>query len=298
MISGNVPSHLLAAARTGFLTTATPAVPAWASIAQQIDLTAKSLDIVDLGAAPMPVAEIGRTQKQDFIEKAMTVKSKPWEITVDISYNAVQDDQTGQLESKVRAAGDNFQLHISNQVFKALNDGDTTNFGLCYDGLYMFSNSHVDKGAAYSTVQDNLYGLTLSLDNFETVRVAAMNFRQDQGEFCGYNYDMLVVPPALERIAAQITNNPNAYDTGNRENNPYAGVTRYMVSQQFDSTAWALVASSARIKPILVVMREKPNLQSAWFDPEAGDGGRYYFKFYARYNHYYGDWRLAVLGNS
>jgi phage major head subunit gpT-like protein len=298
MISGNVASHLLAAARTGFLTTAMPEVPAWAAVAQQIDLTAKSLDIVDLGAAPMPVQEIGRTQKQDFIEKAMTVTSKPWEITVDISYNAVADDQTGQLESKVRSAGDNFQLHISNQVFKALNDGDGTNFGLCYDGQEFYDSDHVDKGGAYSTNQDNEYDLALSLDNFETVRVAANNFRTDQGEFASYNYDLLVVPPAYERIAAQITNNPLAYDTGNRENNPYAGVTRYIVTPQFDSTAWVLVASSARIKPILVVMREQPNLQSAWFDPEAGDGGRYYFKFYARYNHYYGDWRLAVMGDS
>jgi hypothetical protein len=48
----------------------------------------------------------------------------------------------------------------------------------------------------------------------------------------------------------------------------------------------------------LVVIREAPNLQSAWFDPEAADGGRYYFKFYARYNHYYGDWRTAMMGNT
>src|SRR5688572_14961318 len=214
MISGNVPSHLLAAARTGFLTTAMPAVPSWAPIAQTVDLNAKSLDIVDLGAAPMPVQEKGRTQKQDFIERAMTVKSLPWEITVDISHNAVQDDQTGQLESKVRSAGENFQLHISNQAYKALNDGDGTNFGTAYDGLNFYSNSHVDKGAAYSTVQDNLHTQTLSIDTFETVKVIANQFRQDQGEFLNYNYNLLVVSPALERIAAQICNNPDAYDTG------------------------------------------------------------------------------------
>lgn len=226
------------------------------------------------------------------------MKPKDFEITVGISHNAVKDDQTGTLEQKCRAAGSNFQLHISNQAFKALNDGDGTNFGLCYDGLNMFSNSHVDKGAQYSTVQDNLFGSALSLDTFETVRVAAANFKQDQGEFTNYNYDLLVVSPALERLAAQITNNPFAYDTANRENNPYAGATRYIVSPKLDSTAWFLTASSAPVKPILVVMREQPNLQSAWFDPETVDGGTYYFKFFARYNHYYGDWRLAVMGNS
>ena len=299
MISGNIPQHLLVAARTGFLTTATPAVPAYAPIAQTITMDAKSIDLVDLGASPMPMASIGRTQKQSFIEKTLTVKPKDWEITVGISHNAVKDDQTGTLEQKCRAAGSNFQLHISNLAFQALNDGEnSTTFGLGYDGLSFFNDSHIDKGAAYQTAQDNKFALALSLDNFETVRVAAGLFKQDQGEYTNYNYDLLVVPPALERIAAQITNNPFAYDTANRENNPYAGQTRFMVHPKLDSTAWVLVASGAPIKPILVVMRETPNLQSAWFDPETVDGGMYYFKFFARYNHYFGDWRTAALGNT
>lgn len=298
MIAGNIPQHLVVAARTGFLTTAQPAVPAYAPIASVIDMNARSIDLVDLGAAPMPVESKGRTQKQDFIEKTMTITPKDWEITVHISHNAVKDDQTGTLERKCRAAGENFQLHISNLAFAALNAGDATTYGLCYDGLYFYSNSHVDKGAAYSTVQDNLNGSTLSIDNFETVRVAASQFRQDQGEFVGYNHDLLVVPPALERLAANITNNPFAYDTANREMNPYAGSIKYLVSPQLDSTAWILVASGASVKPILIAMREQPNLQSAWFDPEAGDGGMYNFKFYARYNHFYGDWRVATMGNS
>lgn len=298
-ISGNVPAHLLAAARTGFLTTASPAVPAYAPIAQVIPMDKRSIDLVDLGAAPMPTQNKGRSQKKDFIEKVLTITPKDWDITVGISYNAVKDDQTGELERKVRSAGDNFQLHISNQAFQALNDGDaTTNFGACYDGLAFFSNSHVDKGAEYQTVQDNLDALTLTIDNFETARVKARLFRQDQGEFTDYNYDLLVVPPALERVAGQICNNPNAYDTGNRELNPYAGVTRYIVSPKLDSTAAILVASSASIKPILIAMKEQPNLQSAWFDPEQADGGMYYFKFYARYNHFYGDWRLAEMINT
>ena len=299
MISGNVPQHLVVAARTGFLTTATPAVPAYAPIASVLNMGAKSIDLVDLGAAPMPTENRGRSQAQDFIEKTMTVTPKDWDITTWISYNAIKDDQTGELDRKVRAAGQNFQLHISNQAFKALNDGDaTTNFGACYDGLSFFNAAHFDPGAAYVTTQDNSDAIVLSLDNFETERVKARNFKQDQGEFCDYNYDLLVVSPALERIAANICNNREAYDTANREMNPYAGQLRYVVSPKFDATAWTLVASGAGSKPIIIAMREAPNLQEAWFDPEAADGGRYYFKFYARYNHFYGDWRLAIMGNT
>lgn len=299
MIAGNVPSHLVVAARTGFLTTAEPEVPAYAPIAETLDMSASSVELVDLGAAPMPTRNKGRPQLQDFIEKRMTVTPLDWDITVWISHNAMKDDQTKTLDRKVRQAGQNFQKHIAQQAFKALNDGDaTTNFGACYDGLSFFNNAHVDKGAAYTTAQDNVYGLALSLDNFETVRVAATKTREDQGEFTGYDYNLLVVSPELERVAANICNNKDAYDTANREMNPYAGALRYIVSPKFDSTAWVLVAGNDNIKPIIVAMRERPNLQAAWFDPLAKDGGRYYFKFYARYNHFYGDWRTAYMGNT
>jgi len=297
-ISGNIPQHLVVAARTGFLVAAQPEVPIVTPIAQSIDMNARSIDLVDLGAAPMPVESKGATQKRSFIEKTLTVTPKNWEITVGISYNAIKDDQTGTLERKARAAGENFRLHMSNQAFKALNDGDaTTNFGACYDGAAFFAATHADKGAEYSTAQDNVSALSLSLDNLETVRVASMTFKQDQGEYTNYNYDLLVVPPAYERMAANLCVNPQAYDTPNREINPYSGM-KYIVSPQLDSTAWVLVASSMSIKPIIIAIREQPSLQSAWFDPETEDGGMYYFKWYARYNHFYGDWRLAHLGNT
>jgi hypothetical protein len=298
-ISGNVPGHLLAAARTGFLSAPAPKATPADSIATTINMDARSIDLIDLGDAPMPVEAKGRTERRAFIEKMLTVTPKNWEITVGVSYNVTKDDQTGQLERKARAAGENFPLAMSNKAFQALNDGDaTTNFGAGYDSKALFANDHIDKGAEYQTNQDNVYGLALSLDNFETVRVAAMKFRNDQGEIVGYNYDLLTVSPELERTASQITGNPSAYDTANRETNPYAGNTRYQVSAQFDSTAWVLSASGLTVKPILIVVREQPNLQTAWFDPDAGDGGMYYFKFYARYNHFVGNWRTAIMGNT
>lgn len=298
MISGNTPEHLVVAARTGFLSGQKGISYPWQRIASMIDLGAKSVDLVDLGAAPMPTQNKGKGQVQEFIEKTLKVEPLDWDITVSLSHNAIQDDQTSSLERKVMGAGANFQKHIGKLAFKALNAGDATTYGLCYDGLYMFSNSHVDKGAQYTTVQDNLYGLTLSLDNFQTVRVAALGTMDDQGEKIGYDYNLLVVPPALEYTAAQICTNAQAYDTANREMNPYSGSVSYIVNPELDSTAWMLVASNESVKPILIAMREQPNLQHTWFDPNGPDGGMYYFKFYARYNVFYGDWRTAYMGNS
>jgi phage major head subunit gpT-like protein len=297
MISGNIPGHLVVAARTGFLTTALPPVPAYAAIAEEVVMTSKGVDFVDLGNAPMPLRNRGRMQIQDFIEKRMHVEPLDWDITVFISHNAVQDDQTGSLDRKVRAAGDNFQRHIAQQAFQALNDGDGTNFGLAYDGLTFFNDAHLDKGAAYVTGQDNKDANALSAVNFASTYVKAQKTRDDQGQFVQYEYNLLVVPPDLANLAFQITQVPGGSETAANAN-PYAGRINYITSPLLDSTAWFLVATNTSTKPILIAMRERPNLQSAWFDPEAPDGGRYYFKFYARYNHFYGDWRTAYMGNT
>jgi phage major head subunit gpT-like protein len=300
MISGNVPQHLVAMAKTGFLTTAVKAVPAWTPIATMVDLTVKNQTLVDLGAAPMPTRNRGKFNAQDFIEKSLAVTPLDWELPVWISGNAVKDDQTGSLLTRVRSAGSNFQRHISQQAFQALNDGDVSTgvVGVGYDGLVMFSNSHVDKGAAYTTVQDNLNSLSLSLANFETVLTAAQLFRDDQGEFTDYAYDLLVVDPTNRRTAFNITDNAEDYSTGNRAKNPYAGKFSTLVSPKLDTGAWFVVASSETVKPILIVMREQPHLEDSWKDPEAPDGGRYYFNFTARYNFYVGDWRTASMGKS
>jgi phage major head subunit gpT-like protein len=298
MISGNVPKHLVVGARTGFLSAMRAAPAQYPRVATVINMGSKRVDLVDLGAAPMPKNSRTGVTVQDMIERTLQIEAAEWDITVWVSRNSIEDDQTGTLERKVRSAGQNFPRHMDQRVFKVLNAGDGTTYGSCYNGNSFFNNSHIDAGAAYQTAQDNLYGLSLSLDNFETVRVAAMQLRDDQGEFVGYQHNLIICHPSNEREAAQIANNPDAYDTTNRELNPYAGRIDYILTPEFDTTAWVLAAEDEPIKPIIIALREDPFLQDTWFDPEQPDGGRYYFKFYARYEMYYGDWRTALMGNS
>lgn len=297
MITGNVPGHLNVAAKTGFLSAARTRVYPWQRIAMQYNMSTASQELVDLGAAPMPLHSVQGTTVQDFIEKRKTITPTDWDITVFISYNAVKDDQTGSLDRKVRAAGDNFQKHINKRVFQVLNAGDSQTYGAAYDGQDFFDSDHVDAGSGMTAV-DNEHVLTLSLDNFETVYAAAQAMTDDQGEYPEYVYDLLVVNPANERIAAQITGNPTAYDTANREANPYSGKLSYVTSPYLDTTAWHLIASNETVKPLILAMKEQPTLQSSWFDPNTPDGGRYYFKFFARYEVHYGLYLLAVQGNT
>lgn len=296
-ISSNLPKHMERAARTGFLSSMRNKAEPWRQVASELNMDAKNIDLVDLGAAPMPVNDPKAIQ--DVIEKTIQVEAKEWITTIWLSDSAVKDDQTGTLRSKAQSAGDRFSQHLNNRVFTVLNAGDSQTYGACYDGQDFFDSDHIDLGAHYQTAQDNENALALSLDNFNVVWTAAQKFRDDQGEFTGYNYDLMVVPPDLFVTAMNVTGNMQAYDTANREDNPFSGLLKPPItSPQLDSTAWYLIASSEQHKPLIVAMREQPHLQETWFDPMQPEGGRHYFKFYARYEIYVGDWRLATQGNT
>jgi len=298
-ISGEVPTHLVVAARTGFLASL-PESPVNASspFVRVFPMGAKTVDLVDIGAAPMPTENKGRTQVKDFVEKKLLVKPKDWDITVSLSHNAMQDDQTGTLETKVKSAGENFPKHMDNLAFDALKNGNaTTAYGACYDGLSFFNDAHIDAGGEYQTGQDNNLALAFSLANFKTARAAGRAVLDDRGEPLDIVHNTIIAHPDYEYDIEQLIRNQENYATGDRAFNPYAGKMSAIYSAKITSGQWFLLNTSQTAKPLILAMREAPNLQSAWFDPNGPDGGMYYFKFYARYNIFYGDWRLGVKGN-
>lgn len=301
MNRGQVPAHLIYGARTGFLTGRRQETPLWNRIAQEVTIDGAYADLVDLGSAPMPTSSKTGTTLQSMIEKSMQIRPVDWDITIHISYNAVMDDRTGSLMSKAQQAAGNFDRHVNQLVFQAINTGATIGqFGACYDGKALFADDHVDPGANYQTAQDNQYALSLTPANFQTVYVAASGRLDDQGQQTGYVPDLLIVPPALDYAGAQITGNPKTPSTSYVEGeiNPYAGRVTQITVPYLDSTAWFLVDTKMPIKPLFVVMRERPHLQEAWFDATKPDGGWYLFKYFARYNVAFGEWRLITMGNT
>ena len=232
-------------------------------------------------------------------ERALIVYNLDWDVPIGIWHSAINDNRVGSLDAWARGAGANFEKHMDYLCFNALNSGEaTTTYGAGYDGLSFFNDSHLDPGAEYQTAQDNKFALSLSLDNFETVYVAAAKLKDDRGQPMGLNHSLLIYPPDLARTAVQITDNEDAYDTANRELNPYKGKIRGLQAPGgwFDTTAWFLVDDSLPQKPIIMQVRQRPELVM-WDDHTQGAGIRYY-KWVARYAVAFGDWRLCVEGNS
>lgn len=317
----DIAAHLERQVRTGFLAGTKGYTAMRSAFAQDVPSSAAFETYTDMGAPPWPVQNAGKqgaggTDERTGApiagqiteggpitviggeERALIVYNVDWEIAVGIYHNAIDDDQAGDLEQWARDAAVNFERHKDYQCFNALNSGEaTTTYGAGYDGLSFFNDSHKDPGAEYQTTQDNKYALTLSLDNFETVKVAASKFKDGRGQPVGLTHNLLIYPPDLARTAAQIIKNEWAYDTGNREINPYVGLAGLEAPGGWlDSTAWFLVDTNLSQKPLYLQQRKNPDLVM-WDDETQGSGIRY-FKWHARYNVFYGDWRLCVEGNS
>ena len=267
-------------------------------VSSQAVSTGKSEVYVGLGAHPMPVEAVDRVRVRGLTERTIEITNKGWEVTLGVSHNAINDDRVGHVLPWMRNAGMRFEQHMDQRVFKALDGGDSTTYGKCYDTQDFFDSDHADIGADYTTSQDNEAALTLSLDNFNTAWIAAKAFKDDRGEYVNVPYDLLVVGPALMTLASQICDNEHAYDTGNREVNPYQGKFRYIVNPNINSTAWFITCSLLPSKPIIFQLREAPRM-SVWDDEAiAFEGGMRYFKWYSQYEVGYGDWRLAYMGNT
>lgn len=295
-MANTLPKHLEVAARTGLLSAKPNMDMPWRRVAMEVALSARETTLVDLGNVPAP------TQKaqvvQEMIEKTLTISPQDWYVTLSISGNQLDDDQTGDLLRKIQDLRPAFDRHINSRVFTVLNAGDGQTYGACYDGQDFFDSDHADKGAHYTTSQDNENTLALSVANFTTVWVAAQGFVDDQGEYTNYNYDLLVCNPSLNTVAANIVGNPHEYGVSNLNINPYQGRLSYITTPYFDTSAWHLIASNESTKPLIVGVKKQPQLNDMWFDAQQPDGGRHYFQYHGRYVVVYGDWRLAVQGQT
>lgn len=233
-------------------------------------------------------------------ERGEIIYNVDWEISMGIEHNAIDDDQTGELLQWAEGTGDAFEKHKDYLSFNALNAGESaTPYGKAYDGLSFFNDSHLDPRALYQTTQDNRFLVALSMDNFETVRVAGQNLLDDRGNPGGFMHNLLITGPGLTRMGSNIATNPTDPSTANRANNPYANKVTHLEAPGgwLDSTAWHLLDVSKSFKPINLQNRKNPELQ-IWDDYKAKAGGVRYYRWHARYNVFYGNWRTAMQGNS
>ena len=298
IVRTDIANHLEYGVRSQFLSGRNSWPSARGLISTEQPSGGKKETYVGLGAAPFPRLAEDQVVVLGLNERSIEIENLGWYTTVGVTHDAINDDRVGELLDWMLSAGGRFEQHKDERVFAALDGGDGTTYGQCYDGLEFFDTLHFDKSAEYQTVQSNLGTLALTLTNFNTIWVAAMAFKDNRGKFEKIPFNLLTVPPALKVLAANICNNNQAYDTANNEINPFSTDFAFHVDPNMGSTAWVISSTLLPTRPIIIQTRSDPVL-SMWDDEsQAYEGGVRFFKWYGRYNVGYGDWRQAYMGKT
>ena len=152
------------------------------------------------------------------------------------------------------------QETIEQQIASVFINGFNTSFTSYSDGKPLFSVSHtrVDGGAAFSNASAT--GLPLTHDNLATAVTAMRQTLDDRGKSASMRPRTLVVPPALEAIALEITKSTDRSDTAERATNVFGmrqytgGTLNVVVWEHIGSafggsdTAWFLIGDKSPIK--------------------------------------------------
>ena len=105
-------------------------------------------------AAPSPIEMSGSRTHKSVPEISYAIKNKKWESTVDISYEMWRYEKLNQVASLTGELGMKARNYYNKLVSTLMSTGDAT---AGPDGLYFYDTDHIDAGAAYSTIQSNIF---------------------------------------------------------------------------------------------------------------------------------------------
>lgn len=150
IITAGALSALNTGFRNDFNTGLAGVKPQWSTVATRIPSTRSSNTYGWLNAWPGMREWIGDRQVKSLSESAYTIVNKPFESTVAVPRDAIEDDEFGvygpMMQSMAQAAAE----HPDQLVFTLLKAGFTTP---CYDGQNFFDDEHPVGDGVVSNMQ-------------------------------------------------------------------------------------------------------------------------------------------------
>ena len=187
---------------------------------------------------------------------AYQLENEPYELTVGVDRDDIEDDQLGVYNPLFDEMGRNAQKW-PDQVLKTALQAGTTNLG--FDGVAFFSTAHPLNAAGNQS--NNFTTTALNATNFSTVRAAMSAYTGEDGEPLGVNPDTLIVPPQLEDTANTIV---TAEYGSSGASNVQKGQAKVVVVPELSNqgTTWYLADSSNAIKGLVWQLRKAPEFVS------------------------------------
>lgn len=114
--------------------------PGWKQVATLVPSTTAQEEYGWLGAFPGMREWIGERQIKGISQHGYTVKNRPFEATVGVQRDKIEDDNVGIYAPMMQELGRSAAEHPDTLVYGLLKDGFSTN---CYDGQFFFDTDHV-----------------------------------------------------------------------------------------------------------------------------------------------------------
>jgi phage major head subunit gpT-like protein len=296
---GDIPKLLLAGMKTEFMKAYEIADKEYEKLATVISSTKASETYAWLGGVPKMSEWKDERVPQGMLEHNFTIINRDWEASIAVDRNAIQDDQYGQIEVRVKELATEAARFFSELAFTLINQGTATAGTAatlyegvtisCYDGKAFFAANHTE---GESGTQANRDTVALTPTGIQSTASKMKKFKNDKGKPAGVRPNLLLVPTELEWSAREILNSQfypaEGTTTAKLATNVLKGMFDLAVSEYLtDSTDWFMFDTARVVKPLILQLRNKPTFTSLTDGTEAA---------FMRKQLFYGiDWRGEIL---
>jgi phage major head subunit gpT-like protein len=261
----------LDALRTGFSTIFNaayskadgPAINWWKELAAEVPGISKTNTYGWLAQQLVMREWKGKRLIRNLSERTKIVTVKPYEATVGVLEDDIEDDNLGIYQSQLMP-----QLAMATRKHPGDLIRDLLQANpIAFDGKALFADDHPTYDAA-ADVYDNNFALALTADNLFAVWAAMSAFKGEDGEPLGLMPNKLVVPPQMKKTALEIVQSDAILqilkNVAGSENVAAAAASNVMkgwvdvvvVPQLANQpTVWYLADATTGLMPFLYILR-------------------------------------------
>lgn len=269
----------------------------WQKLAMKVSSSSAQNTYAWLKKFPKMREWIGDKVVHKLESQGYTIPNKPYESTVEVLRDDIEDDNIGQYSNMVEQATWSGSQLPDELVADLLTHGDTNP---CYDGQPFFSTNHpttingkAGKASNLGTAKLSVASLAEAEAGYGKARTQMRNLKDENGKGLKVRPTVLVVPPALEDIGKTLLTSDKFSDN---TVNIYKGTAELVVLDDLDDdNAWYLLDQHMPVKPLIIQERKKLQFvrQTDINSPDVFSRGVYKFGIEARYGAGYSFWQLA-----
>ena len=299
LTKGDIPKLLLAGMKTNFMKAFEVAQKEHLSVSTVIRSGKSSETYPWLGAVPTMGEWKDERIPQAMLEHNFTIANRDFEASIAVDRNAIEDEQYGQIEVRVKELATEAVRFFDELAFTLMGQGTATTgtAGTIYDGVTLTAYDSkaffaTDHSEGDSGTQANRGSSALSASALQAAITAMKKFKNDKGKPAHVRPNLLTVPNDLEWEAKELLNSQYYPEEGTTTNklavNVLKGSLNLLVNDYLtDTDNWYVFDTNRVVKPMILQLRQDPRFTSLVSGTESS---------FMRKKLYFGvDWRGEIL---